>query len=62
MITGPKDIADRAYKKWSQPLDNECEGIVEEMQADMMVLVGLVYGLCLPDEISLAPTQPDESK
>lgn len=41
----PKDFALKAYQKWGEPLDEKSECIVNEMQADMMVLVGIIYAL-----------------
>lgn len=62
MIKGPKDFADKAYDKWGAALDTESDGIVEEMQADMMVLIGIIYGMCLPDDIAFDAQPPKPTK
>lgn len=41
----PKQMAQTAYEKWGMPLDENADGIVQEMQADMMVLIGIIYAL-----------------
>lgn len=44
-----KALAQKAYEKWGKPIDEKSEGVVNEMQADMMVLVGVIFALTTPE-------------